>query len=152
MNVQYHRADVGGAAGFTMLEMLVVLVILGILMVVIPRVDGSSSAVQLQAAAQSLAADLRLLHDDAVRRHQVTAMTLTQHPYSLRLADRPIILPRGIVATLEQEQPTLLAGVQDRVGFFPDGSSSGGNVTLQQGRRRVTILVRWLDGMVVVRG
>ncbi|HET8765042.1 MAG TPA: type II secretion system protein GspH, partial [Rhodanobacter sp.] len=37
-----------------------------------------------------------------------------------------------------------------RIGYFPDGSSSGGNVTLSEDRRSARVDVDWLTGAVTV--
>lgn len=39
-----------------------------------------------------------------------------------------------------------------RIGYFPDGSSSGGRITLSEAHRSFEVDVDWLTGAVTVRG
>ena len=61
-------------------------------------------------------------------------------------------MPSGVSATLQPEQPVLLSEATERLGFFPDGSSSGGVIALQRGSMTVFVVIRWLDGQVTIRG
>jgi general secretion pathway protein H len=34
------------------------------------------------------------------------------------------------------------------IRFFPDGSSTGGSITLRQGKREIAVQVQWLSGRI----
>ena len=60
-------------------------------------------------------------------------------------------LPEGIGVKLFTARSELLDGDRGRIRFFPDGSSTGGRVTLASGERRYFVDVDWLTGLVRVR-
>ncbi|MFM9963513.1 MAG: Tfp pilus assembly protein FimT/FimU [Planctomycetaceae bacterium] len=67
----------GLRSGFTLVEMLIVVTIVGLLAsVVIPTLSSSSGAVSLEAMARTLAADLRLARQSAVQYNGDFAITL----------------------------------------------------------------------------
>jgi general secretion pathway protein H len=122
-------------AGFTLLEMLVVLVIValaaGLLLTHDPR---PSPAVAARGAAAQVAAALRAARGRAILTDAPVAVTLDAVRHRLGIAgEAPVPLPPVV--------PISGSGV---ILFAPDGSSSGGRIVL--GGRTVT--VDWLTGRV----
>jgi general secretion pathway protein H len=136
-------------AGFTLLEMMVVVAILGVLaMVALPRLQLGRGP-RLRAAAHAVAADLRLLRDDAIRRSSPAALEATATGYLLRPSGRARALPAGLTLETAAGASTLLPSAGAEIAFFPDGSSSGGVVSLRaSGGGAARIVVRGLDGRV----
>jgi len=61
-------------------------------------------------------------------------------------------LPKGLrlsITSAKEDRPNDHTG---RIRFFPDGSSTGGRITLQSGRREWHVNVSWLTGDVAVVG
>jgi general secretion pathway protein H len=61
-----------------------------------------------------------------------------------------VALPRGLrlsITSAKEDQPNDHTG---RIRFFPDGSSTGGRITLQNGKRQWHVNVSWLTGEVRV--
>ena len=62
--------------------------------------------------------------------------------------------PRGLPADLSLELLTIsgeaLNGREGDIRFNPDGSSTGGRISLADGRRRIGVGVDWLTGRVSV--
>ena len=56
----------------------------------------------------------------------------------------------GLVARPQVLPPGPEHGAAPRIGYFPDGSSSGGNITLSEARRSSRVDVDWLTGAVTV--
>ena len=59
-------------------------------------------------------------------------------------------LPKGLkvsITSAKEDQPNDHTG---RIRFFPDGSSTGGRITLQSGKRQWHVNVSWLTGEVRV--
>jgi general secretion pathway protein H len=135
-------------AGFTLLEMMVVVAILGVLaMVALPRLELGRGP-RLRAAAHEVAADLRLLRDDAIRRASPATLKATATGYLLRPSGRARALPAGIALETAAAAPTLLPSAGAEIAFFPDGSSTGGVVLLRGSGGAARIVVRGLDGRV----
>ena len=76
-------------SGFTLVEMLIVVTIVGILAsVVIPTLNSTSGAVSLEALARALAADIRLARQSAVQYNSdfVLTLNLANNSYSVAKA------------------------------------------------------------------
>lgn len=138
--------------GFTLVEMLVVLAVVGLALgVVALRGPQRSPALDLRAAAGTVAETLRLARSRAVAGNRTVGVAFDVAGPSLRLDGAP---PRGlptgismaVTATLGNTAGGRLAAIQ----FAPDGSSSGGRVVLQGGGRRTQVGVEWLTGRVSV--
>ncbi len=72
---------------FTLVEMLIVITVMGILAsVVIPTLNSSSSLIALEAAARTLAADLRVARQSAVQYNSTYAVTfdLAANAYQIK--------------------------------------------------------------------
>ncbi|MBU6477842.1 MAG: type II secretion system protein GspH [Xanthomonadaceae bacterium] len=134
-----------------MIEMLAVIVLIAIAATVTAVSLHGRSRGQLQAAAQGVAAGLRDTRTRAMAtgKPQWFSVDLRAHSYTVPGRD-----PRGLpaAATVHVESAAE-AGEQPgiaRIGYFPDGSSSGGNITLSEARRSSRVDVDWLTGAVTV--
>ncbi len=123
--------------GFTLIEMIVVLVVLGLALgLVMSRGPARSPHLELDAAARQVAGALRVARSRAIADDRVVTVIFAPGLYGLD-GDAARSLP-GSVA---------IAG--DRmVRFTPDGESSGGQVILRDGDRLMAIGVDWLTGRV----
>lgn len=140
--------------GFTLLELLVVLVIMAMAATLaIPRFSQVLPGLELKRTAGDLAASLRGARGEAIRRNSEMAVVFgadvgERDRENNRLAP---VVPTGIAVTVqsysEPEGPRP-AGV---IRFFPDGSATGGVVTLTQDDRRLSVAVDWLTGAVRVQ-
>ncbi|MCX7421009.1 MAG: prepilin-type N-terminal cleavage/methylation domain-containing protein [Planctomycetia bacterium] len=73
-------------SGFTLVEMLIVVTVLGILAsVILPSMNSTSSVIGLEAAARTLAADLRIARQSAVQYNSSYAvkLNLTANSYQI---------------------------------------------------------------------
>jgi len=142
-----------GTAGFTLLELLIVLMLMGLITALtIPVFSGSVSTTQLKSAAREVAAGLRLARDQAIAQKSPTVLELDVTARAFRVLQDPRVhaLPSGIDIKLFTAQSDL---VNDRVGairFYPDGGSNGGRITLAAGERKYDVDVDWLTGRVAI--
>jgi len=126
--------------GFTLIEMIVVLVVLGLaLTLVLTHGPMHSQRLDLDAAARQVVGALRLARSRAIAEDRAVAVEFGARGYQLD-RDAPVtwstdVSPKG-----------------DRmIRFTPDGASSGGRIVLRGGQRDVAIGVDWLTGRVVAR-
>lgn len=141
------------AAGFTLLELMVVMVLMALLTgLSVPLISAALPGQQLRAASRDLLAGLRRARDDAVfhRRDVTLAVNLDQHDF--RISGDPH--PHAIAPKVEIALVVADAAPNGRSGafhFYPDGSSSGGRVTVARNGRRIAIDVDWLTGLAHVQ-
>ena len=139
--------------GFTLLELLIVLVLMGIIAsVVIPIFGPGVSTTALKRSAREVAAGLRLARSQAIAQRTEAVLELDVAARSFRVPPDPTLhqMPEGIDLKLYTAQRDL---VNERVGavrFFPDGGSNGGRITLAAGDRKYDVDVDWLTGRVAI--
>lgn len=143
-----------GSSGFTLLEALVVLVILaGLTVIAVPALQRTSADARLKAAAQSLSSDLRLLRHRAVasQREMSLAIDGPHNRYLLTTDRRERRLPVDV--SLSLVRPGMGEPVQSgEVRFFPDGTSTGGQMVLQHGEKTKAVTVMRPFGKVRIDG
>ncbi len=139
--------------GFTLLEILVALVI-GVLLVALvpPLLSGLSGSVELRGAARQLAAGLRSARNQAVTRQQEAVLTLdlAQRRFGVSGDPRVIALPASVALKLYTAQSELLDQATGNLRFFPDGSSTGGAITVSGPKIAYRVNVDWLTGTVAI--
>lgn len=138
--------------GYTLFELLVTLAIIGLVLAAVPMLAGRRAGPETRAAAVELAAGLRKARSEAIARFQPVVFQLDVEERSYRVgSDGPVQPLSSAVDLALYTARRELAG--DRVGgirFFPDGSATGGRVTLTQDGQRYVVAVDWLTGSVAV--
>jgi general secretion pathway protein H len=110
-----------------------------------------SRGLGLRATAAELAANLRLARSEAIlsNRPVVLDLDVVGHRYRIGTGT-PRLLPADISLELLTIAGEVLNGREGAIRFSPDGSSTGGRISLADGRRRVGVGVDWLTGRVSV--
>jgi len=141
------------ATGFTLLEVILVLVI-GVaaysLILTVPM-RGSSSA-DLKAAARTLAAGLRQAQTMAMSTRRDSALTVDVESREFTVAGDSTIrqLPKDLEIKLYTAQAEVTSERRGAIRFYPDGSSTGGRITVTSGERKYLVDVDWLTGRVSI--
>jgi general secretion pathway protein H len=142
------RSDTSRDAGFTLIEVLVVIVILGLAAVlVLAQGPARSAGLEARAAASEVAQTLRLGRAQAIATDRPAAVMLdiTAHWLSLDGAPRAFLPAALPLAALMADGSRPRRAV---FGFAPDGSATGGTVALGGPGRRILVTVDWLTGRV----
>ena len=138
-------------AGFTLIEMLVILVILGLTVaLIVSRGPARSTGFDLRATAADVAQQLRLARAEAIATDRITRFTLdhADRLYETNGVAGPVLPPElALSMTTATGSPPKPLGA---IIFTPDGSSSGGRVVLTAGATTVAVVVDWLTGRVSV--
>ena len=129
-----------GERGFTLLEMLVVLVILGLVAgLVLTRGPMRSAGLNARMAANLLAGALRSARSEAIA------------------DDRPVTVgingPGGLVqigAAAPRAMGAVLVPPARPIVFQPDGSSAGGQIGVAAGPVHKIVAIDWLTGRVSI--
>lgn len=149
-------------AGFTLLELLVVLAIAGLLVSIVPPVVSAVvPGVKLKVAARELAVTLRDTRNRAITRNAALDVTFEfEPPRYIAASGDPHLLPSGVQMTIldgdarSSEQPiaSLDIGPDEKYSlrFYPDGSSSGATVRIGKRDTHYLVDVGWLMGRVSV--
>lgn len=136
-------------SGFTLLELLVVLVLMALMTgLAIPLISAGTPGAQIKAASRELMAGLRETREQAIVSRQPVALSINVDDRRFQIAGQPSAfqLPGKLQIGL------FVADVDDngKVGsfiFYPDGSSTGGGVTLTLDGQTNRINVDWLTGV-----
>lgn len=141
---------VRATAGFSLVEMLAVLVILALAATAaMPLLSSGASNVQLEVATRELAAALRETRAAAIVQNRVMTMSVD---VDRRTFGSDVVRQRPFASSI-QAKLTYAAATRSgpAVGgfrFFPDGSSTGGDLSLELSGQQVELCVDWLTGAV----
>ncbi len=136
--------------GFTLLETLVVLAVLGLALGLAAQyAPGRGRPLEIRAAASEIAATLRLGRARAIAGNRAVQVGFDAAAGAVALdgAVRRFGPPLGLVVTTRR---ALVAGSLAAIAFAPDGSSTGGRISVTDGQRVILIEVDWLTGLVAV--
>jgi general secretion pathway protein H len=142
--------DQGSESGFTLIEMLVVLMILALTATVaVPLLSGGSEGLRLQMASSELAAAFRVTRSAAIMRNTETSMMIDVDHRTFRST---VVSQRAFAPDIEARL-TFASGIRSASSdggfqFFPDGSSTGGDVTLSLRGKQTKLCVDWLTGEI----
>ena len=142
-------------AGFSLVELLVVLVIaVTVISVTTVAYNKLSTNAYLKNSARHVAASLRYARNYAVAKGVDAQMQIDLNRRTYRysgnngsFAFRPGIELQVYSADFPNQAPGIAA-----IYFAPDGSSSGGRVTLSSRNKSYVVHVDWLTGRVGIDG
>ena len=141
------------SGGFTLLEVIVALVIGAIAYAIILGVPGrGTSGADLKASARSLASGLRTAQTTAMatRRDALLTLDMESHEFEVPGALKPRKLPEKVDLKLFTAQSEVTSEKRGSIRFYPDGSSTGGRITVSSGERKYLVDVDWLTGRVTI--
>ena len=147
MNSRYRRAG-RRAAGFTLVELLVVLVIAALaLSLVGTSISRNISGAEMRTAARKVAASLRYTRTQAILSKSEQVFLVDTEKRTFKAADRETEeLPEGMNVELNTARSELTSESAGDIRFYPDGGSTGGNVRLEANGRVYQVSVTWLTG------
>ncbi|HEX7339326.1 MAG TPA: GspH/FimT family pseudopilin [Rhodanobacteraceae bacterium] len=141
------------ARGFTLLEMLAVIVLIAIAAAAVSvSVSRGLGAARVRAAGTDIAAALRYTRTQAIvhAKPEVFVVNVAARTWSVP-GKSPHKLPAHMRLDVTSAAEDQVAGKVARIRFFPDGSSTGGHVTLRRGAREWRINVAWLTGAISIQ-
>lgn len=135
-------------AGFTMLEMLVVLALVALMAGMSSQLlRPPSSRLKLETATRGFCATLRATRSRAIATNSEAAVIVDLYSKTYTSpVGKPGSLPADAVITLDIASSQHLSAREGAVTFFPDGASTGADITLQTPDARAFVAVNWLTG------
>ena len=149
--------------GFTLLEMMVVLIIMALILVIVPPfLPNVIASTHVKSAARELAASLKHARSQAVNHQSETTLVVNvdQNKYvitegstnikSNKQTYKHLALPDEAALSLITAESEQLSRHVGQVRFFPDGSSTGGQIKLTFKDQEYIVDVHWLTGKVKI--
>ena len=139
----------GRAAGFSLIEMIVVLAVLALVATIfLGRGPMRSRGVEAAGAARTLAGAMRLARSQAIATDRTTSLSVDPARHLYASGGGVHGLPGEIA--LAVQGPDGASARALTILFRPDGSSTGGSVALADGARTLHVTVDWITGRVVL--
>jgi len=140
--------------GYTLLELLVVFTVMGLVLASVPMIVASARpGPTARVAAEELAAALRLTRGQAIGLYAPAVLLLDVERRAYRGADgREHALAEELDLNFVTARSELAGDTAGQIRFFPDGSATGGRITVTDGGRSYVVTVDWLTGAVDVEG
>ncbi|BAW79699.1 general secretion pathway protein H [Candidatus Nitrosoglobus terrae] len=139
--------------GFTLVELLVVLALAGLLMSLIPPLlERGASSAEMKGAARRVVAGLKYARSQAITGHKEAVLTLDleRHQFMVTGKKHQYPLPSNMEIGLMTASSQVDSKTIGKIRFFPDGTSTGGQITLSRGDRKYLIDINWLTGRVAI--
>jgi len=135
--------------GFTLIELLIVLVIMvSVAGVVAPLVSRSMDSAKLNSGARELVTLLKHMRNRAVVEGRSITLIVDDEIRAYRTdTDKKIYAwPDGVEVAMKNKN--IEKDPANNIAFYPDGSSSGGAVLIQNNRRQLNVEINWVTGRV----
>jgi general secretion pathway protein H len=139
--------------GFTLFEILVVFVIFAlVLSIVPPLLPNVIASSQTKTATRELAANLKKTRSLAITRQQEMTLSLDieNKTYVIDKKQKKLTVPDSCSLSVITARSEQLSENEGRIRFFPDGSSTGGQIKLATAKKEYVIDVNWLTGNVKI--
>jgi len=139
------------SCGFTLFELLAVLVVAAlVLATVLPYIGDNLSSRDVQSSARQLLSAMRLARSEAVRDRRPVDLfvDVEKRYYKIGESGENRRLPQRASVILYTARSLLQDNGSGAIRFFPDGSASGGRVTLSSGDSSHRVDVNWLTGAI----
>ena len=138
--------------GFTLLELLIVITIVAFMATLVGVKLHGRERTDLESVARTLVTDLRYVRSRAMVNNIDTEISfdVSANSYVSRQAKIDRSLPETMTVRLTVDQRDI-EGSHGKIVFYPDGSSSGGEVHLSKDGRVMEVATTWLNGYVTLR-
>jgi general secretion pathway protein H len=140
-------------AGFSIIELIAAVGIIALATsIVAPRLSSSRQAMALRASAIALAASLKDTRAAARTSNQerILVIDTATRQYGSFGATKPKTIPVSIAVSYEAQSEVFPSASRGGFQFRPDGSATGGRISLRSGSQTAIVAVDWLTGAVTI--
>jgi general secretion pathway protein H len=138
--------------GITLIEVVVALTIAALLTAAAaPAIDRALDRARTNNGTRELVAALKTARHEARASGVDALFALDVATHTYRVAgggNRTLAAPDGATLTLLTAESERLTPTAGAIRFFPDGSSTGGTITLRHRSREQRVEIDWLTGHV----
>ncbi|CAA6805162.1 MAG: Type II secretion system protein GspH (Fragment) [uncultured Thiotrichaceae bacterium] len=134
--------------GFSLLEVLLVLVMAGLVMGVVAT--SLTEGPVLRKSAREVAASLRHARSIAIlqQKEMVWSMDIQEKNFWVTGKGEKRDLHRAVAAKINTASSEVVSARQGNIRFYPDGSSTGGSVELTMRGQTFKVNVEWISGRI----
>jgi len=139
--------------GFTLIEIIVALVIVGMILTIVPLLlPNVIASTETKAAVRELAAGLKYARSQSITKQKETTLMLDVEKkfYQVDKRQKKLKLPDDTQLTLVTARSEQHSQDQASIRFFPDGSSTGGRINLGNDNKMYSIDINWLTGKIKI--
>ena len=139
--------------GFSLIELLIALVLLvAALALAPPYFSKGLSTAEFKSSVRLVAAGLRSAQSQAIARNQekLFILDVDKHQFSFGAKSPPTKLPSSLTLTLKTAESEQISESEGGIRFFPDGSSTGGAITVASDTSALNLSVDWITGKVEI--
>lgn len=117
-----------------------------------PTIGNTSIGLESRSATRQLAAGLRKARGLAVAEQRDAVLSLDVEARSFTVTGDPKVysLSKRLDLALFTAQSELTRDQVGNIRFFPDGSSTGGRITVEAGDSKLAVDVDWVTGRVTL--
>ncbi len=146
-------ARLGRAGGFSLFELMVVMILVSLLFAVVGvSVSRSIQGAEIRNASREVVAGIRHTRGQAIIKRQQQVFQVDADAKTWTAAARDSVeIPDGLDITINTARSELTGENAGGIRFYPDGASTGGSVELQAGERTWEVEVSWLTGEVSIK-
>lgn len=143
-------ARIRASAGFTLIEVLVVIsLVAGLTVILMMSMNGGMNGLRLRSEAKTIASELRRARSQAISTGTVQAFRIVPEDRTWTGArDRKGEIPKPLVVSFTGVRQVLERDGEGVILFFEDGASTGGRIQLRHERAALNVDVAWLTGEV----
>ena len=140
--------------GFTLIELLMTMAIaVSIMAISAAAYSRLSSSAALKATSQDILVTLRRARNSAITKSKETAFSVDNNKriYWVVGANRQRVIDSSLNLEIFSAKNLSANENISQIRFAPDGSSSGGEIKISNGKKAYSIVVEWLSGKVEIK-
>lgn len=138
--------------GFSLIELIAVIILISIVVTMVSiGFSKSLDGAKVRSASRDLVAALRYTRGQAIVKGKQQVLLVDTASNTFEAPAKPVReLPKNVRIAIETAAGEQVSDSSGGIRFFPDGSSTGGNIRVYAGEREWRVNVAWLTGDIAL--